>query len=55
MCSSGLPPLSDKQSQTLQAAYYNGYFERPRGNTATAIADSLGPSCTKEPGKGQDE
>jgi predicted DNA binding protein len=36
--------LTDKQAQALQAAYYHGYFERPRGNTATAIADSLGVS-----------
>jgi PAS domain S-box-containing protein len=48
---SGRPPvgldiadLTDKQAQALQAAYYHGYFEQPRGNTATAIADSLGVS-----------
>lgn len=33
--------LTDKQAQALQAAYYHGYFQQPRGNTATAIADSL--------------
>ena len=36
--------LTDKQIQALQAAYYHGYFQRPRGNTASAIADSLGVS-----------
>jgi PAS domain S-box-containing protein len=34
--------LTDKQLAALQAAYYNGYFERPRKLTATEIADSLG-------------
>lgn len=33
--------LTDKQVQAVQAAYFHGYFDQPRGNTATAIADSL--------------
>jgi PAS domain S-box-containing protein len=33
--------LTDKQLAALQAAYYNGYFERPRRATATEIAASL--------------
>jgi PAS domain S-box-containing protein len=36
--------LTDKQLAALQAAHYNGYFERPRQSTATEIADSLGVS-----------
>jgi predicted DNA binding protein len=38
---SGLETLTEKQTQALQAAFYHGYFDQPRGNTATAIAESL--------------
>lgn len=33
--------LTDKQRSVLTAAYYAGYFEWPRSNTAEEIADSL--------------
>ena len=36
--------LTNKQLQALQAAFYHGYFEQPRGSTASAIAESLGVS-----------
>jgi PAS domain S-box-containing protein len=36
--------LTDKQLTALQAAHYNGYFERPRQTTANEIAASLGVS-----------
>ncbi len=36
--------LTDKQHSVLNAAYYAGYFEWPRANTAEEIADSLGIS-----------
>lgn len=39
-----IPPLTDKQLSALQAAHINGYFERPREQSATEIADSLGVS-----------
>lgn len=33
--------LTDRQQQVLRAAMYGGYFESPRGSTATEIADAL--------------
>ncbi|WP_181685102.1 response regulator [Halorhabdus salina] len=39
---SGFDALTDKQSQALRAAYHYGYFEQPRGSTASEIAESLG-------------
>lgn len=36
--------LTEKQSTALRAAYHHGYFEQPRGNSASEIADSLGVS-----------
>jgi len=36
--------LTDRQHSVLTAAYYAGYFEWPRANTAEEIADSLGIS-----------
>ena len=36
--------LTDKQATALKAAYHGGYFTRPRHNTATEIAESLGVS-----------
>ena len=33
--------LTDKQRQTLKAAFLAGYFERPRASTGEEIADSL--------------
>ena len=37
---SGPETLTGEQTQALQAAFYHRYYQ-PRGNTATAIADSL--------------
>lgn len=34
--------LTEKQSNALRAAYHHGYFDRPRGSSASEIADSLG-------------
>jgi predicted DNA binding protein len=34
--------LTDKQLDALRVAYHGGYFERPREQSATDIADSLG-------------
>jgi len=36
--------LTEKQQSVLTAAYYAGYFEWPRANTAEEVADSLGIS-----------
>ncbi len=36
--------LTDRQHSVLTAAYYAGYFDWPRANTAEEIADSLGIS-----------
>jgi predicted DNA binding protein/DNA-binding NarL/FixJ family response regulator len=36
--------LTDKQSEALQTAYYRGYFEQPKKNSADEIADALGVS-----------
>ncbi len=36
--------LTDRQESVLTAAYYAGYFDWPRANTAEEIADSLGIS-----------
>ncbi|ELY54732.1 PAS sensor protein, partial [Natronococcus amylolyticus DSM 10524] len=36
--------LSERQRQTLEAAYYAGFFEWPRESTGEAVADSLGIS-----------
>ncbi|AGB39146.1 bacterio-opsin activator domain-containing protein [Natronococcus occultus] len=36
--------LSERQRQTLEAAYYAGFFEWPRERTGEEIADSLGVS-----------
>lgn len=33
--------LTDRQYAVLTTAYYAGYFDWPRGNTAEEIADSL--------------
>jgi len=38
--------LTEKQRQTLDAAYQSGYFNRPRGSTAEEIADQLGISSS---------
>lgn len=37
-----LADLTDKQAAALQAAYHHGYFDQPRRNAATDIAESLG-------------
>ena len=34
--------LTDRQHETLQAAYHAGFFAWPRTNTGEAIADRLG-------------
>lgn len=39
-----LDRLSERQLRTLEAAYYGGFFEWPRGSTGEEIADSLGVS-----------
>ena len=36
--------LTDKQSQALKAAYFSGYFERPRVRGADDVAETLGIS-----------
>ncbi len=36
--------LSERQRQTLEAAYYAGFFEWPRESTGEEVADSLGVS-----------
>jgi len=36
--------LTDKQRNALQAAYFAGYYDYPRGSTAEEVADSLGVS-----------
>ncbi len=36
--------LTDRQHETLQAAYHSGFFAWPRDNTGEAIADRLGIS-----------
>jgi predicted DNA binding protein/DNA-binding NarL/FixJ family response regulator len=36
--------LTDKQMRALQTAYYRGYFEQPKRNSAEEIADALGVS-----------
>ncbi|WP_394741673.1 bacterio-opsin activator domain-containing protein [Natronococcus roseus] len=36
--------LSERQRQTLEAAYYAGFFEWPRESTGEAVADALGVS-----------
>jgi predicted DNA binding protein len=35
------PHLTDKQAAALEAAYHQGYFEQPRGSSATEIAERL--------------
>ncbi|MFC7046301.1 helix-turn-helix domain-containing protein [Halobacteriaceae archaeon GCM10025711] len=39
-----LGELTDRQRAALEAAYFSGYFDWPRGSTAEEIADSLGIS-----------
>jgi predicted DNA binding protein len=39
-----LEPLTEKQRQAMELAYYNGYFERPREHDATEVASKLGVS-----------
>jgi PAS domain S-box-containing protein len=34
--------LTARQLETLQTAYFSGYFEQPRSRTASEIADSMG-------------
>jgi predicted DNA binding protein/DNA-binding NarL/FixJ family response regulator len=36
--------LTEKQRQALRAAYYSGYFEQPKANSAEEVSDSLGVS-----------
>lgn len=36
--------LTERQESCLQAAYYGGYFDWPRGSTAEEVADSMGVS-----------
>jgi predicted DNA binding protein len=36
--------LTEKQRSAMQAAYYAGYFDWPRGNSAEEVADTLGIS-----------
>jgi predicted DNA binding protein len=36
--------VTDKQLEALRVSYHGGYFERPREQSATEIADSLGVS-----------
>jgi PAS domain S-box-containing protein len=38
----GTTDITRKQLNALQVAYYEGYFEQPRENSATDIAESLG-------------
>lgn len=42
--SSLLDRLTARQQEVLRAAYYGGFFERPRRSTGSEIADSLGIS-----------
>lgn len=37
-----LTDLTEKQAAALESAYRHGYFERPRRNSATEVADSIG-------------
>jgi PAS domain S-box-containing protein len=37
-----LDRLTEKQWRTLQAAYFSGYFDSPRGTTAQELANTLG-------------
>jgi len=36
--------LTDRQLEVLQTAYFGGYFETPRGQTGSEVAESLGIS-----------
>jgi predicted DNA binding protein/GAF domain-containing protein len=36
--------LTDRQLEALQTAYFSGFFDRPRRNTGTDVADSMGIS-----------
>lgn len=36
--------LTDKQRRTVEMAFYNGYFERPRDHNTTELAEKLGVS-----------
>lgn len=36
-----LEPLTDRQREVLRHAYYDGYFEIPRGSSATELSDRL--------------
>jgi len=36
--------LTDRQIETLQIAYFSGYFEEPRSRTASEIAETMGIS-----------
>lgn len=36
--------LTDKQREALKAAYYRGYFEQPKRNSAGEVAEALGVS-----------
>ena len=36
--------LTERQIETLQTAYYSGYFESPREMTGTEVADEMGVS-----------
>ncbi len=36
-----LDSLTDKQAMALEAAFHHGYFEQPRRNSATDVAESL--------------
>ncbi|MFB6228588.1 MAG: bacterio-opsin activator domain-containing protein, partial [Halobacteriales archaeon] len=40
----GINTLTEKQLTALKAAYYHGYFNQPRGSSATDIAESLNVS-----------
>ncbi len=37
-----LEPLTDRQQEVLRHAFYDGYFEIPRGSSATELSDHLG-------------
>jgi len=39
-----LDELTDKQARALRTAYYRGYFEQPKRNSAEEVADALGIS-----------
>ncbi|MFP4174865.1 MAG: bacterio-opsin activator domain-containing protein [Halobacteriales archaeon] len=50
--------LTDRQEETLRAAYFGGYFDWPRGSTAEEIADSMdvsSPTLHNHLRKGQRE